>query len=144
MALLTPDWVMPRSAAARTKLLRSATFTKIAKVRRSCMVRNPSLEVIDEITKSLIIRPRPKRKFLLMRDDGAHEQKERAMSSAHTITSVPAVRYRDSGRGGRSGANHELLIAAGLLLEVVLVGTAFFFAFAPAIVDLGSLNVTVT
>ena len=38
MALLTPDWVMPRSVAARTKLRFSATFTKIAKVRRSGIV----------------------------------------------------------------------------------------------------------
>jgi hypothetical protein len=66
------------------------------------------------------------------------------MSSAHTITSVPAVRYRQSGRGSRSGANHELLIAGALFLAVVVVGTAFFFAFAPAIADLGSLYITVT
>ena len=66
------------------------------------------------------------------------------MSSAHTTASVPAVRYRQSGRGSRSGANHELLIAGVLFLAVVVVGTAFFFAFAPAVADLGSLYITVT
>ena len=66
------------------------------------------------------------------------------MSSAHTITSVPAVKYRDSRRGGRFDANHELLIAGALLLAVAIVGTAFFFAFAPYIADLGSLYITVT
>ncbi len=63
------------------------------------------------------------------------------MSSARTITSVPAVRYRD---GGHADAKHDLLIAAALLLAVVIAGTAFFYAFAPAIADLGSLYVTVT
>jgi hypothetical protein len=71
------------------------------------------------------------------------------MSSAHANTSVPAVTYREarhpvSGRGGRSEASHELVIAVGLFLAVVIVGTAFFFALAPAIADLGSLYVTVT
>ena len=37
IALLTADCVIPRSVAARTKLRRSATFTKIANVRRSCI-----------------------------------------------------------------------------------------------------------
>ena len=66
------------------------------------------------------------------------------MSSARTMSLVPAVRYRQSGRGGRSDANHELLIAGALFLAVVVAGTAFFYAFAPAIADLGSLYVTVT
>jgi hypothetical protein len=65
------------------------------------------------------------------------------MSSAHMMTSVPAMRYRDSGRG-RSGVNHELPIAAALLAAVVIAGTAFFFTFAPAIADLGSLYVSTT
>jgi hypothetical protein len=66
------------------------------------------------------------------------------MSSARTMGLVPVVRDRQSGRGGRSDANHELLIAAALFLAVVVAGTAFFYAFAPAIADLGSLYVTVT
>jgi hypothetical protein len=70
--------------------------------------------------------------------------KEQDMSSARTITSVPAVRYRDGGRGGHADAKHDVLIAAALLLAVVIAGTAFFYAFAPAIADLGSLYVTVT
>ena len=66
------------------------------------------------------------------------------MSSARTITSVPAVRYRQSGRGSRADAKHELLIAGALFLAVVIVGTAFFYAFAPAIADLGALYIIVT
>jgi hypothetical protein len=54
------------------------------------------------------------------------------------------VRYRTSGRGGRADANRELLIAAALFAAVVIAGTAFFYAFAPAIADLGSLYVSVT
>jgi hypothetical protein len=70
--------------------------------------------------------------------------KEQDMSTARTMTSVPAVRYRDSGRGGRADARHELLIAAALFLAVVIVGAVFFYAFAPAIADLGSLYIAVT
>ncbi len=66
------------------------------------------------------------------------------MSSARTVSAVPAVRYRTSGRGGRSDADRELLIAAALFAAVVIAGTAFFYAFAPAIADLASLYVSVT
>jgi len=61
------------------------------------------------------------------------------MISARTMTSVPAV----SG-GGRSDANHELLIAGALFAALVIVGTAFFFAVAPGIANLGSLYDTTT
>src|SRR5271155_3826852 len=76
MALLTPDWVMPRSVAARTKLCLSATFTKIAKVRRSGIGSHISLIVIDEITTGLIIRLRPKHKFQRLRHGGANKKGE--------------------------------------------------------------------
>ncbi len=66
------------------------------------------------------------------------------MSSARTVTSVPAVRYRTSGRGGRSNAGRELLIAGALFAAVVIAGTAFFYAFAPTIADLASLYISVT
>jgi hypothetical protein len=61
------------------------------------------------------------------------------MSSIHAVTSVPAVRYRDSARGGRGKPSRELLIAAALFVALVIVGTAFFFAVAPTIADLGAL-----
>jgi hypothetical protein len=69
----------------------------------------------------------------------APTNKEQAMSSAHAVTSVPAVRYRDSGRGGQVSANRELLILGALFVALVIVGTAFFFAVAPTIADLGAL-----
>src|ERR1700722_6251051 len=59
MALLTPDWVMPSSVAARTKERRSATLTKIASARRSGMAY-PSPTVMNDITTGPIIRKRPK------------------------------------------------------------------------------------
>jgi hypothetical protein len=61
------------------------------------------------------------------------------MSSLHAITSGRAVRYRDSARGGQTKINRELLIAGALFVALVIVGTAFFFAVAPTIADLGSL-----
>ena len=61
------------------------------------------------------------------------------MSSAHAVTSVPAVGYRNSGRGGQIGVNRELLIVTALFVALVIVGTAFFFAVAPTIADLGAL-----
>lgn len=61
------------------------------------------------------------------------------MSSAQAITSVPSVRYGDSGRGGQVVVNRELLIAGALFVALVIVGTAFFFAVAPTIADLGAL-----
>jgi hypothetical protein len=65
--------------------------------------------------------------------------KEQTMSSAHAVTSVPAVGYRNSGRGGQIGVNRELLIVTALFVALVIVGTAFFFAVAPTIADLGAL-----
>ena len=61
------------------------------------------------------------------------------MSSAHAVTPVPSVRYGDSGRGGQVSVNRELLIAGALFVALVIVGTAFFFAVAPTIADLGAL-----
>jgi hypothetical protein len=69
----------------------------------------------------------------------ARTNKEQAMSSAHAVTSVPAVRYGDSGSGGQVSANRELLILGALFVALVIVGTAFFFAVAPTIADLGAL-----
>jgi hypothetical protein len=66
------------------------------------------------------------------------------MSSAHVVTSVPAVRYGDSGRGGKVSANRELLLAGAVFIALVIVGTAFFFAVAPSIADLGSLYSSTT
>ena len=66
------------------------------------------------------------------------------VSSIRTIVSVPAVRYRDAGRGRRAEIDRELLIAGALFAALVVIGTAFFFAVAPAIADLGSLYVFTT
>ena len=66
------------------------------------------------------------------------------MNSVRTIASVPAVRYRDAGRGRRAEIDRELLIAGALFAALVVIGTAFFFAFAPAIADLASLYVSTT
>jgi len=66
------------------------------------------------------------------------------MSSVRTLTSVPAVRYRDAGRTRRAELDRELLIAGGLFAALVVIGTAFFFAVAPAIVDLASLYTSTT
>jgi hypothetical protein len=66
------------------------------------------------------------------------------MSSAHAVTSVPSVRYRDFGRGVKAKANRELLIAAALFVALTIVGTAFFFAVAPSVADLASLYVSTT
>jgi hypothetical protein len=65
------------------------------------------------------------------------------MSSVRTFTSVPAVRYRDGGRSRRT-VDHELLIAGGLFAALVVIGTAFFFAVAPAIADIASLYASAT
>jgi hypothetical protein len=69
----------------------------------------------------------------------ARTNKEQAMSSAHAVTSVPSVRYGDSGSGGQVSANRELLILGALFVALVIVGTALFFAVAPTIADLGAL-----
>jgi len=66
------------------------------------------------------------------------------MSSVRTLASVPAARYRDAGRGRRIEIDRELLIAGGLFAALVVIGTAFFFAVAPAIADLASLYVSTT
>jgi hypothetical protein len=66
----------------------------------------------------------------------ARTNKEQAMSSAYAVNSV---RYGDSGRGGQVNENRELLIAGALFVALVIVGTAFFFAVAPTIADLGAL-----
>ena len=66
------------------------------------------------------------------------------MSSIHTLTSVPAVRYREAGRGNRAKADRELLIAGGIFAVLVIAGTAFFFAVAPRIADLASLYASTT
>jgi len=65
------------------------------------------------------------------------------MSSVRTFSPVPAVRYRDGGRR-RAEIDRELLIAGSLLVALVVIGTAFFFAVAPAIADLASLYVSTT
>jgi hypothetical protein len=69
----------------------------------------------------------------------ARTNKEQAMSSARAVTSVPSLRYGDSGSGGQVSANRELLIVTALFVALVIVGTAFFFAVAPTIADLGAL-----
>jgi len=66
------------------------------------------------------------------------------MSSVRTLTAVPAVRYRDTGRTRRAGIDRELLIAGALFAALVVIGTAFFFAVAPAIADLASLCASTT
>jgi hypothetical protein len=66
------------------------------------------------------------------------------MSSVRTIASAPAVRYRDASRSRRAEIDRELLIAGGLFAALVVIGTAFFFAVAPAIADLASLYVSTT
>jgi hypothetical protein len=66
------------------------------------------------------------------------------MSSVRTLTSAPAVRYRNTGRDARTEANRELLVAGALFAALVIVGTAFFFAVAPAIADIASLYTSTT
>jgi hypothetical protein len=66
------------------------------------------------------------------------------MSSVRTLTSVPAVRYRDNGRDVQTEANRELLVAGALFSALVIIGTAFFFAVAPAIADIASLYTSTT
>ena len=66
------------------------------------------------------------------------------MSSVRTITSVPAARYRDAGGRRRTEIDHELAIAGALFAALIVIGTAFFFAVAPAIADLASLYVSTT
>jgi hypothetical protein len=66
------------------------------------------------------------------------------MSSVRTLTSVPAVRYRDAGGTRRTEIDRELLVAGALFAALVVVGTAFFFAVAPGIADLASLYVSTT
>jgi hypothetical protein len=81
--------------------------------------------------------------------DGANEnRKEQAMSrnisSARTITAVPAVRYRNAVRDTGAEASRELLVAGALFAALVVVGTAFFFAVAPTIANLGALYAATT
>jgi hypothetical protein len=66
------------------------------------------------------------------------------MSSVRTVTSASAMRYRDAGVGRRTEIDRELLIAGALFAALVVIGTAFFFAVAPAIADLASLYVSTT
>jgi hypothetical protein len=66
------------------------------------------------------------------------------MSSVRILASVPAVRYRDAGRGRRTEIERELVIASALFAALVVIGTAFFFALAPAIANLASLYVSTT
>jgi hypothetical protein len=66
------------------------------------------------------------------------------MSSTHTLTSVPAVRYREGGGGHRVRADRELLITGVIFAALVVAGTALFFAVAPHIADLASLYVSTT
>jgi hypothetical protein len=66
------------------------------------------------------------------------------MGSVRTLTSVPAVRYRDIGRDARTEANRELVVAGALFAALVIVGTAFFFAVAPAIADIAALYASTT
>jgi hypothetical protein len=54
MALLTPDWPMPSSAAARTKLRRSPTLTNIVNVLRS-IAANSSPKMINHIISEAIV-----------------------------------------------------------------------------------------
>jgi hypothetical protein len=70
--------------------------------------------------------------------------KEQDMSSTHTLTSVPAVRYREIGRRDRVKADRELLITGVIFAALVIAGTALFFAVAPRIADLASLYVSTT
>jgi hypothetical protein len=63
--------------------------------------------------------------------------------SVRTIASVPAVRYPATGRE-RVNIDRELLIAGALFAALVVVGTAFFFAVAPAIAEIASLYVPTT
>jgi hypothetical protein len=72
------------------------------------------------------------------------KSKEQHMSSARTLTPVPAMRYRNAGRDVRTEANRELLVAGALFAALVIVGTAFFFAVAPAIADIASLYTSTT
>ena len=65
------------------------------------------------------------------------------MTSVRTIASVPAVRYRDAGRGNND-VDRELLIAGSLFAALVVIGTAFFFAVAPAIADFGTPSIVIT
>jgi hypothetical protein len=66
------------------------------------------------------------------------------MSSVHTLTSVPAVRYRDTSRDARTKANRELVVTGALFAALVIIGTAVFFAVAPAIADIASLYASTT
>ena len=66
------------------------------------------------------------------------------VSSIRTIVSVPAVRYRDAGRSHRTEIGHELVVAGALFAALVVIGTAFFFAVAPAIANLASLYASTT
>lgn len=64
------------------------------------------------------------------------------MNTARTITSVPAVRRRETSTG--VNVARELLIAGALFAALVVIGTAFFFAVAPSIADIASLYVSTT
>lgn len=66
------------------------------------------------------------------------------MSSTHTLSSVPVVRYRDTEHVSRAKADRELLSAGALFAALAIAGTAFFFAAAPQIANLAALYVSTT
>jgi hypothetical protein len=66
------------------------------------------------------------------------------MSSIRTLSPVPAARYRDAGRSRHTEIERELLLAGALFAALVVIGTAFFVAVAPAIADIASLYVSST
>jgi hypothetical protein len=66
------------------------------------------------------------------------------MSSIRTLSPVPAARYRDADRSRHTEFERELLLAGVLFAALVVIGTAFFVAVAPAIADIASLYVSST
>jgi hypothetical protein len=66
------------------------------------------------------------------------------MNSTQTLTSVPAVRCRETARGNRVNVDRELLMAGAVFVALVIAGTAFFFAVAPRLADIASLYVPTT
>ena len=66
------------------------------------------------------------------------------ISSARTITAVPAVRYRERFATAGRKPTANCWSPARCSLALVVVGTAFFFALAPAIANLGALYAATT
>ncbi|HUC51742.1 MAG TPA: hypothetical protein VMA30_20345 [Xanthobacteraceae bacterium] len=66
------------------------------------------------------------------------------MSSTHTLTSVPAVRYREGGGGRRVNGDREALTTGVIFAVLAVAGTALFFAVAPRIADIASLYLSTT